>query len=567
MAKLTLTFVKSKKKVLSLRSSFEKMQLKKSIIQLAFLFLTIIGGEMGVYAQKIAPIQGVLSVSGSFAELRPAHFHGGVDYRTGGVIGKPVSVIDDGYISRVSVSPTGYGKALYVNHPDGTMSVYAHLDAFDSKIAELVRREQYEQKSFKVDFVPSDTIWYKKGDVIAKTGNTGSSGGPHLHFEVRETETNVLLNPSHFVQVSDRIAPEIKGVYLYKVDMSGVESSSRRYSVQRDGNRYSAGQLSIDAGVFGVGVYAVDRMEGSTGRLGVYMLKLYADGDLVSSYLADSVAFSQNRLVDLLGDYAAYSRRETVYKTFGRDWGALLGCTADFDGYLGVEQDSVVSLRLELSDFNGNTSVLSFSVKGGKPKRASRNAVVWYANEYNDARMHECCVSLCEASLIRNVVVRPEYFADTVKQREVYTFVASEEPLLKAAKVKMIGEYDKRAVVCRLNSKGGVVPMRTNWYVDSLVSESDVLGRYTVAIDSVAPNVQMRNTSTTRVNFTISDAMTGVQDIQVLVNGEWTLYEYDPKKRALYVNRKEPAFNGVNDIVELRVVDVVGNSSQIVITI
>ena len=543
------------------------MQLKKRIIQLTIFFLALVGVETVVCAQKMAPIQGVLLLSGSFAELRPAHFHGGVDYRTGGVTGKPVSAFDDGYVSRVSVSPTGYGKALYINHLDGTMSVYAHLDSFDPRIAELVRHEQYSQKSFKVDFVPSDTIWFKRGQVIAKSGNTGGSAGPHLHFEVREAGTNTLLNPLNYIKVVDNMAPEIKGVYLYGVNMSGVERCSKRYTVQREGNKYSAGTLSVESGVFGVGVHVVDRMEGSVGKLGVYRIKLYADGELVSTYVADSVAFSQNRLVDLLGDYAAYSRRETVYKTFGKDWSSLLGCSADFDGYLGVEQDSVVALRMEFSDINGNTSVLSFKVKGGKPRAASYSGVVWHSDESNDARIRECCLKLDEASLIRNIVVNPEYFADTVKQRDVYRFVASEEPLLAPARIKMMGSYDRRAVICRINTKGGVVPMETVWHADSLVSQSTMLGKYTIALDTVAPKVQLRTKSATRVNFIVDDAMTGVQDIQLFVNGEWTLYEFDPKKSSLYVDRKEPAFKGMNDEIELRVVDAVGNCSQLVITI
>ena len=543
------------------------MQLKKRIIQLAFMFLAFWGVETTVCAQKIAPIQGVLSLSGSFAELRSAHFHGGVDFRTGGVIGKPVCVVDDGYVSRVSVSPTGYGKALYVNHPDGTMSVYAHLDSFDATVAELVREEQYKQRSFNVDFVPSDTIWYEKGQVVAKSGNTGSSGGPHLHFEIRDIKTNILLNPSHFVGVPDKIAPEIKGVYLYGVNMSGVERCSKKYSVQKYGNNYTAGALSVGYGVFGVGVHVVDRMEGSTGKLGVYKIKLYADGNLISSYVADSVAFSQNRHVNLLGDYAAYSRRETVYKTFGKDWGALLGCSADFDGYLGVEQDSVVALRMEFSDFNGNTSTLSLSVKGVEQRSASYGGVVWHSEEDNDARIRECCLKLGEASLIRNIVVKPEFIVDSLKQRNIYSFIALEEPLLIPARLKVMGNYDKRSVICRVNAKGGIVPLKTEWSEDSLVAESTILGKYTVAIDSVAPKVLLRSKGATRVNFTVADAMTGICDIQVFVNGEWTLYEFDSKRGSLFVNRREPAFSGVDDKIELRVEDMVGNSSQIVIII
>lgn len=545
--------------MLSLRANLKKMQVKKEISKVVVLFCCMLGGLSSTFAQKIAPVEGELSLSGSFAEIRSAHFHGGVDFRTGGVIGKPIFAIDDGYVSRVSVSPIGYGNALYLNHPDGTTSVYAHLDSFDPCISELVRKEQYKQNSFKIDFSPADTIYFKKGEVIALSGNSGSSGGPHLHFEIRDTESNLDINAAHYIKVKDNIAPEIKGIYLYQVDMYGHEERMGKYSVVKSGNRYSSKDLKVRAGLFGIGLHVVDRMEGSTGKLGLYSMKVYADEQLISSYVADTISFDQNRHVNVVGDYEAYLRNETVYRTFGTQWNSVYGCASEFDGYLGVEQDSLVNVCVEISDYNGNISHLAFRVRGGESRQSSYDGVLWHSDEENYARVGCCKLSLDEASLIRNVVVNPKVIQDTVRDVEIYSFLDKEEPLLKPAKVILMGEFDSKSVVCRVNWKKRLRPIASERCDEGLSVAPTTLGAYCVVVDTVKPKIVYRGANTKRLNFSVADALSGVDTIEVLVNGVWTLYEYDAKYSALRIYRDEPTFMEGEDKIEIKVVDVVGN--------
>lgn len=530
----------------------------KTLLFVAFL-LQLLTLTYAVDAQKIAPVDGVLSLSGSFAEIRSAHFHGGVDFRTGGVIGKPIKAVDDGYVGRVSVSPTGYGKAIYLVHPDGTMSVYAHLDRFESSLQKAVYNEQYRVKQFAVDFMPQDTIFYAKGNVIGLSGNSGSSGGPHLHFEIRDAATNLDLNSSHYIKVHDKIAPEIRGLYLYSVDMSGNESRSKKYSLIRNGNSYTINELRVPEGVFGVGLHVVDRMEGSTGKLGLYEMKLYADDNLVSRYIADTIDLEKGRFVNILGDYEAYSRKETVYRTFGAHWNSVIGCSAEFDGYMGVEQDSVVRVRVELTDYNGNKSHLAFNVRGGMKRKASPNGVIWHIDEYNYARVEECSLSLEAGSLIRSVPVAPKVIVDTLKDRVNYRFVSSEEPLLEPVRVTMRGEYTPKHVLCVVTDKGKVKPLKTEWYKDSLVAKSTILASYCVMQDTVAPKIDYRGKAGGRLLFMIADKHTGLSEMSVSVNGEWTLYDFDAKRNALRVELTEPTFGGGVDTVKVQIKDVVGN--------
>lgn len=522
---------------------------------------------MTLSAQKVAPVDGELSLSGSFAEIRSAHFHGGVDFRTGGVIGKPIRAVDDGYLSRVSVSPTGYGKAIYLNHPDGTTSVYAHLDSFEPRVARLVHSEQYAKRSFKVDFVPMDTIFFQKGEVIALSGNSGSSGGPHLHFEIRDTKSNLDINSAHYIKVNDNLAPEIRGIYLYQVDMYGHEERKGKFSVVKSGNSYTAKELRVNSGLFGIGLHVIDRMEGSTGKLGLYSMNVYADNELISSYKADTISFDQNRYVNVMGDYEAYLRNETVYRCFGTQWNSVIGCTSEFDGYMGVEQDSVVNVRVELADFNGNSSELRFNVRGDAPKKPSCDGVLWHVDEKNYARIECCKLNLDQTSLVRNIVVNAKVIVDTVRDLEIYSFVKSEEPLLKEAKITLMGEFDPKSVVCRVNGKNRLRPMSSEKCEEGLVARPTILGAYCVAIDTVAPKVTYRGTNARRVSFSVSDALSGVDKIEVLVNGQWTLYDYDPKFSALRISRDEIPFCDGRDKIEVKVVDVVGNIATCVVDI
>ena len=171
-----------------------KQRLKVAIVIVATFCMTL----PQIYGQSYRlPLNLTPSLSGNFGELRATHFHGGLDFRVGGVSGAPVYSVYDGYISRVSVSPSGYGHAVYIQHPNGRTTVYGHLMAFSPAVEQWVRKNQYEKESFSVTLVPDSTMFrVKKGDLIGKAGNTGSSGGPHLHFEIRNSATEITLDPA-----------------------------------------------------------------------------------------------------------------------------------------------------------------------------------------------------------------------------------------------------------------------------------------------------------------------------------------------------------------------------------
>ena len=159
----------------------------------------------------IKPLNLPLRISGNFCEVRSNHFHSGIDFKTNGTIGHPIYAVADGYVSRIKISPYGYGKALYITHPNGFTTVYAHLSEFEDSIGAYVKRQQYKNKKFSIDiYPPKGKLMLSQGQEIAKSGNTGGSSGPHLHFEIRETESEMPVNPLLFkMGIKDTITPII----------------------------------------------------------------------------------------------------------------------------------------------------------------------------------------------------------------------------------------------------------------------------------------------------------------------------------------------------------------------
>ncbi|MBO7372444.1 MAG: M23 family metallopeptidase, partial [Bacteroidales bacterium] len=226
----------------------------------------------------VRPLDVPMSFASSYGELRHDHFHGGIDFRTGGKTGDPIHSIKDGYVSRISVSTTGYGNGIYITHPDGTMSVYGHLLSFRSDIAARVLQEQYEKRSFAVNILPGpEEFPVSQGDIIGKVGNTGSSAGPHLHMEVRRDDGNTPFNyfRDGYYSVPDNLSPVIQRIAVYAYEDSTGIPVSRKLKMMS--GRYSEGETRVPAKCY-LGIDAIDKMDGTSGRLGVEKYRVLLDG-------------------------------------------------------------------------------------------------------------------------------------------------------------------------------------------------------------------------------------------------------------------------------------------------
>ncbi len=260
----------------------------------------------------ISPLRDIPSLSASFAELRNDHFHSGLDYKTGGVTGKEVLAAADGYVYRIAVSPTGFGKALYVRHPSGYSTVYGHLNGFRPDIEAFVKKRQYEIRSFSVSLFPMrDQFTVKQGEVIAWSGNTGGSSGPHLHFEVRESSSEDPLNPLDFdMHVSDRIRPVIDKIVIYPITRnSSVNNSHSNLTIKavpaNGSYALSPSTIPVVYGETGIGIKCWDGFDNSPNRCGIYSIEMTVDSLRVYRFTADRFSFAESRYLNSHIDYRA----------------------------------------------------------------------------------------------------------------------------------------------------------------------------------------------------------------------------------------------------------------------
>ncbi|HPI70508.1 MAG TPA: M23 family metallopeptidase, partial [Tenuifilaceae bacterium] len=266
---------------------------------MALPFFTI-----GQNAEKIydlfPPISGPLYLSGSFGEIRTNSFHGGIDIRTGGKIGAKVFASESGYISRIRVGGTGFGKAIYIQHPQGITTVYAHLNHFSQRIDEFVKEYQYRQKSFEVDiYLKPNDIKVKRGEQIAISGNSGSSGGPHLHYEVRQTDEQIPVNPAFSnLPITDTIAPVVNAAWIYPLDSTSIidtKSKKKELLVQAKGSGYIVKDTIKAIGPVGMGIKAYDFLSGGSLRCGVYSISMAVNGNSVYHFNANRFSFNEVR--------------------------------------------------------------------------------------------------------------------------------------------------------------------------------------------------------------------------------------------------------------------------------
>ncbi|KIO43057.1 MULTISPECIES: M23 family metallopeptidase [Sanguibacteroides] len=542
--------------------------MKKGTVMIAGVLLLLTSVAWGQSSGWLNPLRVKPLLSGNFGELRDSHFHSGLDYKTEGREGLPVICVKDGVLARVKVSATGYGNALYIEHADGYTTVYGHLQRFVPRVEEIVRDMQYAKESFAIDEnFEAEAIVFKAGDTIAYSGNSGSSMGPHLHFEVRSSRDERPLNPLLFLRIEDTMGPTLRALYLYGFTEEGVLSGRSRVAVKNTGNRnYSAGRVRFPAGKVGIGIQGDDYMNGSWNKLGLYELKLWVGGRLISRMKMDTTSFDQNVLVNEVKDFQLYRENKVVYTTFGNYRDELPGVfTSLARGFITLYPDTIRQIRLELRDMNGNVSRLSFELIGREREREveSSENVIWDNRKGHRMVCENYVLELEPDALQYPISGKPQlvsWHKDSTETMEVFCLAREEWPLLKKGKLQVTGPFPEKSVLCMVGKGNKLLPMKTWRSETGLWAYPRVLGRYTVSRDTVAPQIDyLGKVAGKSVRFKIKDELTGIASYRVEVNGKWCLFSYDAKKNMLEGRLSEPAFTKGKNRLVLKVTDGVGN--------
>ncbi|MEG1199654.1 MAG: M23 family metallopeptidase, partial [Algoriella sp.] len=341
------------------------MNVIKPII-LNLLLSTIVFGQRAeqpkpeTYPKNIFqnPLEIANYLAGNFGELRANHFHAGLDIKTQQREGLKVKAIGHGYISRINISPTGYGNALYIDHPNGYTSVYAHLREFTPELQEYVRKQQYANETFKIELHPKpNELPIKIGDLIALSGNSGGSGGPHLHFEIRDTKSEEPINPFYFgFDLPDSKKPSILGLYAYPI-LGDVNQKTNRVVVANGGIISASGKI-------GFGVKAYDKQNGSENNNGIHQINISVNDEPIYTFTANRFSFDEARAINATCDYADMQKNNSwVYQGFVKDGNPLrLFSNLKNNGILDVVDGETYKIKIEVKDYAGNASTSQFTV-------------------------------------------------------------------------------------------------------------------------------------------------------------------------------------------------------------
>ncbi len=561
----------------------------KSIFQ-NVLFLLFATTPLLTYSQQYSnPVTITPALSGNFGELRSNHFHSGIDFKTQQVINKPIVAIEEGYVSRISVSPGGYGLALYIDHPaTGHTSVYGHLDSFSAKIAAYVREKQYELESFSVNLHPEkDLLPVKKGEQIALSGNTGSSGGPHLHFEIRDTPTQDPLDAlAHLARVPDTQKPDLRGIAFYPVDGKGVvnvSSNPLRLPVSKDksGNPLGTGRVITAWGRIGVGVKAYDKMNGQPNIYGVKQIRLFVDDEPVFSSSMDRFPLAKTRMLNSFIDFEEWKERRSFFmKSFIEPGNSLSLYEAVNNGYIDITEERDYRFRYQLEDHYGNRLTYSFTVMGKKqPIPAQQPCEQYMAWNFNNSYIGMgFSLSIPGGNLYTDICYSHAVTKDPAYYSDVHRVNNKPVPLHQHAQMWIRLNSDKlteknRYGIVSISDKGTGSWIGGEYKHGGLtVSIRELGNRYAITADTIAPVITPLEAgkwaSRRQIRIRLRDDKSGIAAFRGEINGRFVLFTHDAKS-SVYTCRMDESRLPESESRELifTAVDGAGNKSEYRVTL
>lgn len=546
---------------------------------LLFVFTSTVLSQTYRYPVTITP-----ALSGNFGELRSNHFHSGIDFKTQQAVNKPIVAIEDGYVSRISVSPGGYGLALYIDHPKtGHTSVYGHLNSFSDKIAQYVEEKQYELERFQVDLhLEEGLLPVKRGEQIALSGNTGSSGGPHLHFEIRDQPSQEPLDVLEYIaSIPDTQKPDLRGIALYPIEGRGVVNSSSnplRITLAKDkaGNPLPPGSNLTAWGRIGIGLKAYDRMNGQSNIYGVKHVRLYLDDEQIFSSSIRRFSFSQTRMLNAFIDFADWRERRSLYmKSFLEPGNRLPFIQTINRGFVEINEEREYRFRYELEDHHGNRLTYPFTVKGVPGEIPQTlpcgHYMSWqFDNSYRDP---DLSLTIPNGNLYHDICFTHQAVKSSSHFSDIHQLHNTPVPLHGQASLRIRLKSDTLIQ----KSNYGIVSLDKNgkesWvggdYAHGGITASirELGGRYAVAVDNVAPVItplQPENWKSRRtIRIRLSDNKSGIASFRGEINGKFVLFTHDSKSNVYSYHFNDERLNKGEELtLVFTATDSAGNSSE-----
>jgi hypothetical protein len=554
---------------------------------LFFLCTSLLGFSQKKYPENYIqnPLDIPLILSGTFGELRNNHFHSGLDIKTQGKIGLKVFVVADGYVSRIKVQQYGYGKAIYVTHPNGYTSVYGHLNKFNDQIETYIKTIQYRKEHYETGniFPKKDAFVLKKGELIAFSGDTGGSIGPHLHFEIRNTATEKVINPMLLgIQIPDSKLPIIRSLQAYPLRSDArinQQHKSHEISLKKiEDGKYVADRISA-SGTIGFGIDVFDRLDNAWNKNGIYSLEVLVNGKRQYYHKVATFSFAESKYLNLLIDYEYYKKyKRRVQKTF-KVAKNKLSIYEDLinNGEIQIQNGFNYTIEIIAKDFAGNTSSVRIPVTGKES-----NALF---KEQKDTTAHKIIATNFQKFTKENITVafpKNTFYEDIYLDFNVDNGVAKIHtptvPLNKSYTLtfnvaKYSAKEKEQLYIANLEYPKYPRYVYTRKKDSTFYTTTKTLGTYSIKSDGLNPIIDILYiqdkqwiSKSTTLKVKISDEDSGIKDWHATLDGEWILMQYNHKKNILTYDFSDKKLFGSKHIFKIVLSDNVGNTTERSIT-
>ncbi len=541
-------------------------------LRILFTTLFISNINFGI-SQEIdfhTPIDAPFDLSGTFGEFR-SRFHTGIDFKSRGVQGQKIFSIEDGYVSRIEVNNYGYGKVIYIDHLNGFTSVYAHLKNFNPELDEYIKSELYKSKRNSIKKFPkTNQLRINKGEVIGYSGNTGRSFGPHLHFEIRDTKSQDAINPLMFnYTYKDDERPIIRGLYIINENNSLVRNSPIRKKVKKiNDSTYTVDDFEYN-GKIGIGLDIYDiQYKNLYNQNGVYKVELFIDSILKYSYKMDKIKFSENHYKKIMYDYLSLAQKNKkvlkIYTPRNSDLSFLKN--NKFNGIINSDSIRDNSLLVRVSDWNGNSSSIKFNLKANDSisRRSSYNGIEILTNQNYTLNKNSSIIEIGKNTFYDDLLMNISYQSDTLNLGKEKDPFRSSIRIKLPHKISDTLELRQSFVGKIINGKISYISSKKN--KSYIYANTSSLGEYIISKDTLKPDIKpinFKNNSNIKVKNTLKlrlkDDLSGIKNYSSYFNGNWALFEYEPKSNMIFHNLSDGIIkDGENELI-IKYEDGVGN--------
>ena len=523
-----------------------------------------------------------MSLSGNFGEPRPNHYHMGIDIKTAQLENLPVYAAAEGYISRIKIEPGGFGRAIYINHPNGYTTLYAHLNNFAANIDAFVKQQQYALESWKVELqVPPDLMPVKQGDFIAYSGNTGGSLAPHVHFEIRRTEDDINFNPLLFgMPLKDNVRPRILRFAVYDRTRSVYEQNPKVVSAKPVAGNYVSTPSLVKVGspLVSFAITAFDSHTGSSNLNGIYSATLYVNDIEEESFRMNNISYNDTRYLNAHIDY----RYKTLHDSYLQQLSELPGflnsiyTNGSGKGVVDISDGEVYDVLVVVKDAAGNTSKLKTRVQFD-PKVALAPPVpgkIFYPLMLEGAESENCEFFIGEKCLYDSVhiVYRNTASGDPDVLSDVHTIGAAYIPLQDSFLVRIqpdlsFTEADRPYTVMQWISGGKSAVQKVQWQQQWASAKFRDFGNFQLVRDSTPPSITMSFSDwsdlsrATRITFTVKDNLQMVKNVRAELDGKWLRFTNDKNKAFIY-QFDEKCLSGTH-VLNVSAEDEAGNKTSV----